>query len=100
MGILENRNFPERTILAATLTCVFDGDSVGKSVYRPPQEAGVRVRRPEGTQVRRFPSSFANFPMPWFTGKARVHPSYPSMSLAGTPRTGIEFSFDSSTPRA
>jgi hypothetical protein len=40
------------------------------------------------------------FPMPWFTGKARVHPSYPTMSLAGTPRTGIEFSFDSSTPRA
>jgi hypothetical protein len=40
------------------------------------------------------------FPMPWFTGKVRVHPSYPSMSLAGMPRTGIEFSFDSSTPRA
>jgi hypothetical protein len=40
------------------------------------------------------------FPMPWFTGKARVHPSYPTMSLAGMPRMGIEFSFDSSTPRA
>jgi hypothetical protein len=39
------------------------------------------------------------FPMPWFTGKARVH--HPtSMSLAGMPRMGIEFSFDSSTPRA
>jgi len=38
------------------------------------------------------------FPMPWFTGKVRVQPSYPTMSLAGTPRTGIEFSFDSSTP--
>jgi hypothetical protein len=40
------------------------------------------------------------FPMPWFTGKARVQPSYPNMSLAGMPRTGIEFSFDSTTPRA
>jgi hypothetical protein len=40
------------------------------------------------------------FPMPWFTGKARVHPSYPTMSLAGMPRMGIEFRFDSSTPRA
>ena len=40
------------------------------------------------------------FPMPWFTGKARVQPSYPTMSLAGMPRTGIEFRFDSSTPRA
>ena len=40
------------------------------------------------------------FPMPWFTGKARVQPSYPPMSLAGMPRMGIEFSFDSSTPRA
>src|SRR5215216_5722196 len=39
------------------------------------------------------------FPMPWFTGKARVHRSYPTMSLAGMPRMGIEFSFDSSTPR-
>jgi hypothetical protein len=38
--------------------------------------------------------------MPWFTGKARVHPSYSPMSLAGMPRMGIEFSFDSSTPRA
>ena len=38
------------------------------------------------------------FPMPWFTGKVRVQPSYPNMSLAGIPRTGIEFSFDSSTP--
>jgi hypothetical protein len=37
--------------------------------------------------------------MPWFTGKARVHRSYPTMSLAGMPRMGIEFSFDSSTPR-
>jgi hypothetical protein len=40
------------------------------------------------------------FPMPWFTGKVRVVPSYPSMSLADMPRTGIEFGFDSSTPRA
>jgi hypothetical protein len=40
------------------------------------------------------------FPMPWFTGKVRVQPSYPPMSLAGLPRMGIEFSFDSSTPRA
>jgi hypothetical protein len=40
------------------------------------------------------------FPMGWFTGKARVQPSYPTMSLARMPRTGIEFSFDSSTPRA
>jgi hypothetical protein len=40
------------------------------------------------------------FPMPWFTGKARVQPSYPPMSLVGMPRTGIEFRFDSSTPRA
>ena len=40
------------------------------------------------------------FPMGWFTGKARVEPSYPTMSLAGMPRTGIEFSIDSSTPRA
>ena len=39
------------------------------------------------------------FPMPWFTGKATVHPSYPPMSLAGMPRMGIEFRFDSSTPR-
>ena len=46
---------------------------------------------------RNFPDYF---PMPWFTGKARVRPSYSTMSLAGTPRTGIEFSFDSSTPRA
>ena len=40
------------------------------------------------------------FPMGWFTGKARVQPSYPTMSLAGMPRMGIEFSIDSSTPRA
>ena len=40
------------------------------------------------------------FPMGWFTGKARVQPSYPPMSLAGMPRMGIEFRFDSSTPRA
>jgi hypothetical protein len=38
--------------------------------------------------------------MPWFTGKVRVHPSYPTMSLGGMPRMGIEFRFDSSTPRA
>src|SRR5215203_4089661 len=49
-------------------------------------------------ELRRiFPDSF---PMPWFTGRVRFHPSYPTMSLAGTPRTGIEFGFDSSTPRA
>jgi hypothetical protein len=29
------------------------------------------------------------FPMPWFAGKARVHPAYPTISLAGTPRTGM-----------
>jgi hypothetical protein len=46
---------------------------------------------------RNFPDYF---PMPWFTGKARVHPSYPTISLVGMPRMGIEFSFDSSTPRA
>jgi hypothetical protein len=40
------------------------------------------------------------FPMPWFTGKVRVHPSYPTMSLGGMPRMGIEFRFDASTPRA
>jgi hypothetical protein len=38
--------------------------------------------------------------MPWFKGKVRVHPSYPTMSLGGMPRMGIEFRFDSSTPRA
>jgi hypothetical protein len=44
-------------------------------------------------------SSFPDyFPMPWVTGKTRVRPSYPTMSLAGAPRTGIEFRFDSSTP--
>src|SRR5215218_3551079 len=30
------------------------------------------------------------FPMPWFTGKARVHPSYPTMSLARMPRACYE----------
>jgi hypothetical protein len=40
------------------------------------------------------------FPKPWFTGKVRVQPSYPTMSLAGMPRMGIEVSFDSSTLRA
>ena len=44
---------------------------------------------------KRFPDYF---PMPWFTGKARVYPSYRTASLAVTPRTGIEFRFDSSTP--
>lgn len=37
------------------------------------------------------------FPMPWFTGRVRVYPNYPATSLAGTSRTGIEFSVDSST---
>jgi hypothetical protein len=61
MGILENRNFPERAILAATLTCVFDGVSVGKSVYRPSQEGFRCPGSPsQGTQARRLPSSFAN----------------------------------------
>ena len=38
------------------------------------------------------------FPMPWFKGKARVYPTYRTTSLAGSPRTGIAFRFDSSTP--
>jgi hypothetical protein len=63
MGILENRNFPERTILAATLACVFDGDYVGneKRGYRPPQERFRCLGSPsQGYAGPRLPSSFAN----------------------------------------
>jgi hypothetical protein len=43
---------------------------------------------------KRFPDYF---PMSWCRGRVHVYPTYPTRDMVGTPRTGIEFRFDSST---
>jgi hypothetical protein len=41
-----------------------------------------------------------HFPMSWFAGRVRIPPAYRDTFTGSSPRTGIEFSFDSSTPKA
>jgi len=54
-----------------------------------------------GGTVQVYPSGIPDYPpMSWSMERIRVPPSYPETSLAGTPRTGVEFTFDASTPKA
>jgi hypothetical protein len=40
------------------------------------------------------------FPMSWFAGRVRIPPAYRDTFIGSNRRTGIAFTFDSSTPKA